>query len=444
MWQNTTILVAGMGQSGLSMLAYLHQQGAKVAAYDAAWCSGRQSQLQAQYPDLTCFSGNLADALAYGFDVLAVSPGISCRLPEIVAFEQQGGQVIGDVEILARILNQRGDKIIAVTGSNGKTTVTSLVGHLCRENGWDTVVAGNIGLPVLTAELERNGRAADVWVLELSSFQLETAPSLNATAAVCLNVSEDHLERYRDMLDYAHTKAAIFAGSGVQVLNADDAFCRAMKRAGRPVKWFSLQQPSDYWLDKGYLKANDESLLAAEEIALQGRHNQANVLAAWALCEAIGLPREGLCAAVKTFRGLPHRVEKVGEKNGIVFIDDSKGTNVGATLAAIEGLDAPLLLILGGQAKGQDFTPLRPVLQNKAKALFLIGIDAPAIEADLRDGGVPFHHCRDMDEAVRQAYAAAGAGDIVLLSPACASLDMFTGYAHRAAAFIAAFQALSD
>lgn len=438
------ILVAGMGDSGMSMLAFLRAQGAQTAAYDLRLSAERQQQLQQQFPGLACFSGSLKEVLAQGFDILAISPGISERQPEIAAFRAQGGRVWGDVELLAQVLAGRGDKIIAITGSNGKTTVTSLVGHLCHACGLDTVVAGNIGLPVLEAEMQRGGQAADVWVLELSSFQLDTTDSLNADAAVVLNISEDHLERYDDLLDYAHAKDRIFRGSGVQVLNADDVFCRAMRREGRAVKYFSLMQQADYWLDdvSGSLKQGQQVLMAQSEVPLNGRHNAANVLAALALCEAIGLPRGRLLEQVKTFKGLSHRVETVGEKNGVTFIDDSKGTNVGATLAALSGLPDNILLIAGGQGKGQDFKPLAPVLAAKARAVYLIGIDAPKIAADLADSGVQLVHCADLPEAVRRAYAAARAGDTVLLSPACASLDMFQGYAHRAQVFIETFQTL--
>lgn len=441
-WSERKILVAGLGGSGRAMLAYLYRCGARPAVYDARGGEIRQA-LADEFPGTVCYGGTLEEALAHGFDVLAVSPGIDRRQPAVRAFERGGGEVVGDVEILARLLAGRGDKVIAVTGSNGKTTVTSLVGHLCAACGKDTVVAGNIGLPVLEAEMRRNGRPADFWVLELSSFQLESSPSLNAVAAVCLNVSEDHLERYDDFLDYAHAKTAVFKGSGVQVLNADDVFCRAMRRAGRVQKWFSLERPADYWLDgTGYLKAGDAALIRQSGLPLNGRHNAANVLAALALCEAAGLPRDGLLAGLASFRGLPHRVETVAEKNGVVFIDDSKGTNVGATAAALAGLDGPLLVILGGQGKGQDFAPLRGLLAAKARAVLLIGEDAGKIRADLT-GFVPqLSDCADLEEAVRTAYALAAAGDTVLLSPACASLDMFSGYAHRAEVFRRAVDAL--
>ena len=332
---------------------------------------------------------------------------------------------------------------IIITGANGKTTVTSLVGFLCQRCGLDTVVAGNIGTPVLEAWLAREGKPADVWVLELSSFQLETTPWLNASAATVLNISEDHLDRYDDLLDYAHAKDRIFRGQAVQVLNADDVFCRAMQRAGRSVKWFSLQQPADYWLNNGVLSAGDAPLISQSALPLQGSHNAANVLVALALCEAIGLPRAELLQHVGQFEGLPHRVQKVADINGVSYIDDSKGTNVGATCAAITGLDAPIVLIAGGLGKGQDFTPLRAALQGKARAVLLIGADAARIEAAVGDLAVPVEHCTSLEAATERAAALAQAGDMVLLSPACASFDMFRGYAHRAEVFVAAVQALA-
>lgn len=443
MLHNKKILVAGLGGTGVSVLAYCAHIGADAAGYDAQISDNQYADLTQKFPSFPMFSGSLKEALI-GRDVLVLSPGITRRLPEIREFEERGGQVLGDVAILADLLKNQSDKIIAITGSNGKTTTTSLVGHLCESAGLDTVVAGNIGTPVLEAWLARGGKSADVWVLELSSFQLETTDYLNADAATCLNVSEDHLDRYDDLLDYARAKDMIFNGKAVQVLNADDVFCCAMKREQREVKYFSLNQSTDYYLDmaSGCLKYQNVDLMDKNDIPLQGSHNTANVLAALALCESIGLPRNALIENVKTFKGLPHRVEKVGEKNGVVFIDDSKGTNVGATVAAIAGLPEKIWLIAGGMGKGQDFTPLRDVLRDKAGAVFLIGVDAPKIARDLDGCGVDLIFCDTLPDAVNQAFSKAQAGEIVLLSPACASFDMFKGYAHRAEVFIDAFKAL--
>lgn len=442
-WQNKKVLVVGLGGTGVSMIAFLRQQGAQVAAYDAVLKPERETELKQRFNGLHCYTGDLSTALAHGFDVLALSPGVSVRQAAIEQFQQGGGRVLGDIEILALELRGKHDKIIAITGSNGKTTVTSLVGHLCQQSGLDTIIAGNIGTPVLEAYMQRGGKSADVWVLELSSFQLETTDSLQAHAAAVLNISEDHLERYHDLLDYAYAKTKIFQGKGVQVLNADDVMCRAMKRQGRTIQWFSLNQTSDYWADltTGELKAGEHVLLPLSAIPLQGLHNAANVLAALALCESIGLARETLLQHVQTFQGLPHRVEKIGEKNGITFIDDSKGTNVGATCAALAGLPAPIVLIAGGQGKGQDFAPLREALRGKVRAVVLIGVDAAQIEQDLQ-GVVPVEHCTTLEQATARAYQLAQTGDRVLLSPACASLDMFRGYAHRAQVFIDTFHTL--
>ena len=430
------ILVAGLGGTGLSVLDYCARIGADAAGYDAALTETKQVAVRSRHPAVPMFSGSLKDALA-GRDVLVLSPGISRRQPEIRAFEAAGGTVTGDVAVFSELLRGSGGKIIAITGSNGKTTVTSLVGHLCRSAGLDTVVAGNIGTPVLAAWLERSGRPADVWVLELSSFQLETTPDLGAAAAACLNVSEDHLDRYDDLLDYARAKDAVFNGAAVQVLNADDPLCTAMKRPDAETRLFSLHRSADYRLDavSGCLKAGGADWLPQSAVPLHGSHNAANVLAALALCEAVGLNRDTLAEGVRSFRGLPHRVEKIGEKNGISFIDDSKGTNVGATAAALAGLSAPLLLIAGGQGKGQDFAPLRDALRGKARAVYLIGADAQKIADTLSGCGVPAVMCGSLPEAVRRAYADAQPGDAVLLSPACASLDMFDNYAHRAEVF---------
>ena len=446
-WRNKRILVVGLGGTGMSMLAFFTQAGAQVAGYDEKLNDEQAKAVVSRFAGMPLFSGSLGETLAdQHYDVLALSPGVSQRQAPIAAFKAAGGRVLGDVEVFADLLSghesRQNNKIIAITGANGKTTTTSLVGFLCERCGLDTVVAGNIGTPVLDAYLARAGKPADVWVLELSSFQLETTAHLNASVATVLNISEDHLDRYDDLLDYAHAKDRIFRGNAIQVLNADDFFCRAMTRRGREVKWFSLKKPTDYWLNNGVLSAADKPLLAQSAIQLQGTHNAANVLVALALCEAIGLPRAELLQHVRDFKGLPHRVEKVAEVADVTYIDDSKGTNVGATCAALVGLDKPIVLIAGGQGKGQDFSPLQAALHGKARAVLLIGVDGHQVGDALVGATYPVEYFSTLEEATRRAHALAHAGDIVLLSPACASYDMFHGYAHRSQVFIDTVQQL--
>lgn len=288
----------------------------------------------------------------------------------------------------------------------------------------------------------------DVFVLELSSFQLETTFTLNPVAATVLNVSEDHMDRYRGLDDYAAAKARIFQGDGVQVLNRDDPRALAMAQAGRPVATFGLDEPGEghYGLrsrdGKPWLAFGSEYLMAVADLPVAGLHNAANALAALALCRPLGLPFEPLLQALREFKGLPHRVEKVNQVRGVTFYDDSKGTNVGATEAALKGMACPVVLIAGGDGKGQDFSPLKDAVAGRARAVVLIGRDADLIAAALEGSGVPLLRAATLEEAVDKAFEAARPGDGVLLSPACASWDMFRNYKHRAEVFIAAAKAL--
>ena len=314
---------------------------------------------------------------------------------------------------------------------------------------WINLVVLNLQPSELAlCDIEDSGIWPDVCVLELSSFQLEGVRSLRADAATVLNISEDHLDRYQDLLDYAHSKTAIFAGDGVQVINQDDVFCRAMVRPGRAVRRFSLTQPTQYGLCREgqsiALAVDGEPVLDVAQMQLTGLHNAANALAALALCEAIGLDRASLLAGLCRFKGLAHRVEHVLQLNGVDFYDDSKGTNVGATEAALNGMSRPVVLIAGGDGKGQDFTPLAAAVARIARAVLLIGRDAERIEAALAAVSVPVHRADTLEDATRLAYQAAQPGDVVLLSPACASLDMFRNYAHRAEVFIASARQLAD
>jgi len=310
-------------------------------------------------------------------------------------------------------------------------------------------VAGNIGLPVLDAlsAIEDGAPMPDVFVLELSSFQLETTASLNADAATVLNVTEDHMDRYTGMAEYAAAKARVLIGQGVQVLNREDAYSRAMAQAGRRVQTFGLDAPANdndwgmlHQAGQEWLAHGSQVLIDARDIPVPGRHNAANALAALALCQAIGLPLAPLLSALRAFKGLAHRVQKIAEISGITFYDDSKGTNVGATVAALSGMRESAVLIAGGDGKGQDFTPLKTACVEHARAVVLIGRDAARIEAALQGCNVPLHHAKTLDEAVGVAFRVAQSGDAVLLSPACASFDMFRNYVHRAQVFVAAVQ----
>jgi UDP-N-acetylmuramoylalanine--D-glutamate ligase len=364
----------------------------------------------------------------------------------------RGIPVAGDIELFAQGLRKKPPaKLIGITGSNGKSTVTAMAGAMARSCGVRTEVAGNISPAALDAlmQAEDNNTYPEVWVLELSSFQLETTSSLNLDAAAMLNLSEDHFDRYAGIEQYAAAKARIFAGSGAQVLNRDDAAAMAMRIPGRNCVMFGLGVPAaegdwgtrniggETWLVQG-----EAAITPASSLQLSGAHNIANALAALALTRAIGLPLAPLVAALRQFAGLPHRMQKVAVLQDITFFDDSKGTNVGATVAALSGLTVPAVLIAGGEGKGQDFSPLAAAVAAHARAVVLIGRDAEHIATALDATGVPLLRAAGMEQAVAAAFKSAQAGDAVLLSPACASFDMFRNYAHRAEVFVAAVKSL--
>lgn len=443
------VLVLGLGATGLSMARWLARRGALLRLADSRQDAPHAEELARELPEAKLVLGPFSDALFQGCELIAISPGVPLAEPPIMRAMASGVPVVGDIELFARSLPRERSRVIAITGSNGKTTVTALTGALCRAAGLATVVAGNIGLPVLDAlrAIEDGKPAPDVFVLELSSFQLETTWSLDADAATVLNVTQDHLDRYPDMAAYAAAKARIFQGRGVQLLNRDDAYSRAMALPGRRVETFGLGPHATDWGLSGpeterWLARGAQRLLPLRALPLAGLHNAANALAALALGHALGLDLEPMLAALQAFRGLPHRVERVAEIGGVTFYDDSKGTNVGATVAALEGLQRRVVLIAGGDGKGQDFSPLAPAVAAHARAVVLIGRDAPRIAAALEQTGVPLIDAKDMDEAVGLAWEAAQPGDAVLLSPACASFDMYRNYEHRAQVFVDAVRAL--
>lgn len=445
------MLVLGLGETGLSLARYLGAQGARLRVADSRGAPPGIAILRSELPHADVQCGPFSEKLLQGIDRIAISPGVPLAEPFVQRAIARGIPVEGDIELLAQQINvtKPKPKVIAITGANGKTTVTSMVGAMCAAVGLDAQVAGNISPAVLDALRERGGKQPAIWVLELSSFQLETTCTLNADAAVVLNVTEDHLDRYDGMNSYAAAKARIFRGNGTQIVNREDARSAAMLTEERTHLSFGLNPPpgaddwgvsrqgTTVWLMQGARK-----ILRADELQVSGLHNVANALAALALCRALNLPLEPLCAALRAFRGLPHRVEKVAEVAGITYYDDSKGTNVGATEAALNGLGKLAVVILGGDGKGQDFTPLKDAVTKHARAAVLIGRDALLIERSLQGCGKPILKARDMDEAVRLATANALPGDAVLMSPACASFDMYKSYLHRAEVFIAAVKEL--
>jgi UDP-N-acetylmuramoylalanine--D-glutamate ligase len=433
-------LVVGLGLTGASCVRHLVRRGYEVTGVDTRAEPPGFAQLRGEFPGVAFHAGALQNEWFRDPGLLVVSPGLSVREGPIAQAIADGAQPIGDIELFAR---EARAPVIAITGANGKSTVTSLVGAMCQAAGKRTGVGGNIGRPAL--ELLTSPEP-EVHVLELSSFQLETTWSLNAAAATVLNLTPDHMDRYASLAEYAAAKARIFAGDGTMVLNADDAQVMRMARPGRRQRCFGLGAPSaaqHYGLvhEAGatWLMYGAERLLEARAVPLEGAHNLANVLASMALADAVGIPRAAQLEAVRGFKGLPHRTEFVAEKDGVRWIDDSKGTNVGATVAALEGMTAAAVLIAGGDGKGQDFNALREPVRRHARAVVLIGRDAAQIEQALADV-VPVQHARDMRAAVRAARALARPGDVVLLSPACASFDMFRGYVHRGEVFQASVQ----
>jgi UDP-N-acetylmuramoylalanine--D-glutamate ligase len=441
------VLVLGLGDTGLSMARWVARKGADLRVADTRAAPPRMDELRRALPGVRVDCGPFRWDGFSGADLIAISPGIPLQEPNVQRALAAGTDVIGDIELFARAVAGARARVIAVTGTNGKSTVTALAGAMAKAAGADCEVAGNIGPAVLDAMMRRedSGTTASLWVVELSSFQLETTRSLAADAAAVLNISEDHLDRYRGIDDYAGAKSRVFSGGGVQVLNRDDMRSLSMALPGRRTVTFGLGPPpgAGDWglLERGgelWLAQGASALLPVGALQIAGLHNAANAQAALALCRALDLPLEPLLAALRDFKGLPHRVELVGKALGVRWYDDSKGTNVGSTVAALSGLarpDSKVVLIAGGDGKGQDFSPLKEVLTNAARAVVLIGRDALRIEAAVSGAGVTVLRATGLEQAVGFAAAAARPGDAVLLSPACASFDMFRDYKHRGEVF---------
>ena len=435
-------LVVGLGATGLSVARYLSRQGVPVAVVDSRAQPPGLARLRAELPDdVALFLGGFhADAFARA-EQIVLSPGVSRAQPEIAQAIERDIPVIGDIELFARVARA---PVVAVTGSNGKSTVVTLVTAMARRAGRDARLGGNIGTPALDLLEETE---PDLYVLELSSFQLESVESLRPAAAVVLNLSADHLDRYPDMPAYASAKQVIYQHAAVQVVNRDDALAAALADGPGTRIGFTLSTPAgaDYGIietDTGHwLARNGSALLPVSEVRMAGRHNLSNALAALALGEAVGLPQAPMLETLREFNGLPHRMQFVAERGDVRWYNDSKGTNVGATLAAIDGIDAPLVLIAGGDAKGADLTPLAAAVAGRVHAVVVLGKDAAQL-MNVLDEVTRVISARDLPQAVQLAAAAAQPGDCVLLSPACASTDMFSNYIERGDVFMQAVKEL--
>ena len=425
-------LVVGLGKTGLSCVRYLCEKGRDVAVADSRLSPPGLDELRAEWPDLPVYLGEFDADLFAGFNELVVSPGISIAEPAIRGAADKGAVIRGDIDLFSEVADA---PIIAITGSNGKTTVTTLVGEMARAAGRRVEVGGNIGTPAL----ELLGRGADLYVLELSSFQLETTRELNALAATVLNVSDDHMDRYPDKMAYFQAKQRIFNGCQNAVVNLDDALSTPMARDNLRFLCFGFHRvnPDTFSTrddDEGtWITFGCDNLLLAEELGLMGQHNISNVMAALALGHAAGLPMDVMLDTAKRFKGLPHRCEFVRRVSDVDYINDSKGTSVGATAAAIESLvpaGGKIVLIAGGEGKGANFSLLAEPVATHCRAVVLIGADAETIATALGNR-VETVNAADIAGAVHTAKKLAQPGDRVLLSPACASFDMFRDYGDR-------------
>ncbi len=436
-------IVVGLGVTGLSCARFLHAQGVAVTVVDTRDRPPALRQLQAELPAVPVYTGPLEAERILAADRLVLSPGVSPRDPLFQRARAQGIEVLGDIELFAR---QARAPVIAITGANGKSTVTCMVTAMARACGRDVRMGGNIGTPALELLQQQE---PDLYVLELSSFQLDTVESLDAAAAVLLNISPDHMDRYDSLADYTRSKQRVYRGRGAMVLNADDSRVAPMSLPDREVIRFTLNTPraGEFGLLEDPMQGpclawGGAPLMPVAELRLQGRHNIANALAALALGHAVGLDHPGMCRALSGFTGLPHRCERVAERRGVLWVNDSKGTNVGATVAALAGYAGRrVILIAGGLGKDADFTPLARAAGAVVSDAILFGRDAGSLQQALA-GVTRTQAVADLEAAVGMAADLATAGDVVLFSPACASQDMFTNYIARGEAFVAAVRDL--
>ncbi|WP_339459369.1 UDP-N-acetylmuramoyl-L-alanine--D-glutamate ligase [Pseudomonas sp. EA_105y_Pfl2_R69] len=437
-------IVVGLGKSGMSLVRFLARQGLPFAVVDTRANPPELATLREQLPQVEVRCGELDVEFLCRARELLVSPGLAIATPALQAAAARGVKLSGDIDLFARYAKA---PIVAITGSNAKSTVTTLVGEMAAAAGKKVAVGGNLGTPALDLLDDE----VELYVLELSSFQLETTDQLNAEVATCLNISEDHMDRYASLAAYHLAKHRIFRGARQVVVNRDDALSRPLVADQLPCWYFGLGKPD--FKRFGLLEENGEkylayqfdALLPVRELKIRGAHNQSNALAALALGHAVGLPFEAMLQTLRSFAGLAHRCQWVGERKGVSYYDDSKATNVGAALAAIEGLGADisgkLVLIAGGDGKGADFSALKKPVGRFCRAVILLGRDAELLAAALGDAA-PLIRVKTLEEAVQRAAELAEAGDAALLSPACASLDMFKNFEERGRLFAQAVEGL--
>lgn len=441
------VLVVGLGKSGVASALFMKKQGARVTVSDTK--SG--DELRNEIPVLldhgiTVETGGHGDRTFQGQDLIVVSPGVPVDAPPLVQARSLGENVIGEIELAAQFLP---GPIVAITGSNGKTTTTTLTGEIMTASGFPALVGGNIGTPAIS--LAERAKPGTVIVLEISSFQLETIQSFRPKVAVVLNVTPDHLDRHRTFEIYAAAKTRIFENQQSEdcaVLNADDSTCVAMSKKTRAqIYWFSRQNEVERgaWVRDGNIVFRDGSgqreIMQVSEIPLKGAHNLENVLAAVCASVLMGCSAEKIRQAVHGFKAVEHRLEFVASIGGVDYYNDSKATNVDATIKALESFPSNIHLIVGGKDKGSDYTVLNDLLRQRVKRVYTIGAAAGKIESQIK--GAEVVHAETLENAIRQAHSSAQAGDVVLLAPACASFDQFKSYEHRGRVFKDAVQAMA-
>jgi UDP-N-acetylmuramoylalanine--D-glutamate ligase len=435
--QNRRNLVLGLGKTGVSVVRWLAARGEAIVVNDSRGAPPGADEISPFGSSVVRRFGAFDHQLLDVVDQVVVSPGVSRQEPIVIEALDRGLPVIGDIELFAL---SHVAPMVAVTGTNGKSTVTTLVAEMVTASGKVAYAGGNLGVPALDLLSQDQ---PDFYILELSSYQLESTTSLHPTAAVVLNVTPDHMDRYGDLSAYADAKSRIYANARVGILNADDPTVRKMKVPNGERRQFGLvSDHCDYAVHDGWIVCRGESLMRVAEVRMPGAHNISNALAAIAICDSIGIPHDAMCNVLRQFGGLPHRMQVVSEFHGVRYVDDSKGTNVGATVAAVEGLAEPIVLVAGGDGKGQDFSPLAHVLSGRVRHAVLIGRDRQIL-ADAIAGACSIEFASDMNEAVAAAARAARPGNIVLLSPACASLDMYRDYSERGDHFAEAARRLS-